>query len=181
MPDLKSLKENELIQLLEEMRNQQQRWKAEAEAHLAAVNAEKERLAADNAVMRAERDDAESVHSQRSHLSAFPTTNMRSTTPIINVSTSPTSISVPLPSPWLTNVSKTKDVEDVKKLPWLESLSLAHLEENLFHCVGVKDIDRLEMISRIRYPVLRKLAVTLAKAVHNNTVLYAFGRNKRLC
>ena len=153
MPDLKSLKKDELIAMLDEMHKQQQQWKAEAEAHLAAVNAEKEKLATDYAAMRAERDDTESVHSQRSHLSAFPTTNMRSPTPIINVSTNPTPISVPLPSPWLTNVAKTKDAKDVKKLPWLESLSLAHLEEFLFHCVGVRDIEHLDMISRIKYPV----------------------------
>ena len=184
MSDLKSLKKDDLVKLLNEMRSQQEQWKAEAEAHLAAISAEKDELAKNYAALQAEKDDAGSVHSQHSQhsqhsrLSAFPTTNIRSTIPpVIKVPTTPIPTiptSTPLPSPWLTNVAKTKDAKDVKKLPWLESLSLAHLEEFLFHCVGVRDIAHLDMISRIRYPVLQELGVTLGNAVHNNTVLFAY-------
>ena len=168
MSDLNALRKNDLIALLGEMKKQQDEWKQEAEKHMATLNAENKKLADEMAALRLDQEDRDSTHS------AFPTNNAGNITPPV-INTPPAPISAPpLPSPWLTNVSKTKDAKDVKKLPWLESLSLAHLEEFLFHCVGVRDIERLDMISTIKYPVLQELGVTLGNAVHNNTVLYAY-------
>ena len=75
---------------------------------------------------------------------------------------------------YLNPVTKTKAAKDIKKLPLLDSLSLFALERYLVHVVAVKDIEQLDMTSRIEHGVLRQLGSILGKGLHDNRVLLKY-------